>query len=72
MLEWTANAASIHHFKMLVPLALRIRGSMHVPLRYFIRWTSFLQSSLLGAHTLSIMNAIAVQVLGLAHLVAYS
>jgi hypothetical protein len=72
MLEWTANAASIHHFKMPVPLALRIRGRMHVPLRYFIRWTSFLQSSLLGAHTLIIMNAIAVQVLGLAHLVAYS
>jgi hypothetical protein len=31
------NAASTHHFKISVPLALRVRGSMHVPLRYFIR-----------------------------------
>jgi hypothetical protein len=30
MLGWTANVASTHHFKMPVPLALRIRGSMYV------------------------------------------
>jgi hypothetical protein len=56
----------------LLPLALRIRGSVHVPLGYFIRCTSLLQSSLLGACTLVIKNSIAVHVLGLAHLVAYS
>ncbi len=72
MLGWTANAASTHHFKMLAPLALRIRGSVRVPLRYFIRWTSLFQSSLWGACTLVVKNAIAVQVLVLAHLVAYS
>ncbi len=62
ILGWTANATSTHHFIMPVPLALRISGSMHVLLRYFIRWTSLFQSSLLGARTLGIKNAIAVQV----------
>jgi hypothetical protein len=57
---------------MSVPLALRISGSMLVPLRYFIRWTSFLQSSLSGAHTLIIKNAIAMHVSGVACLVVYS
>ena len=37
MFGWTANDASTHHFKMPLPLALRISGSVHVPLRYFIR-----------------------------------
>jgi hypothetical protein len=32
MLGWTANAASTHNVKMLVPLALRIRGSVCMPL----------------------------------------
>jgi hypothetical protein len=45
---------------------------MHVPLRYFIRLTSLLQSSLSAACTLVVKNAIAVQVSDLAHLVAYS
>jgi hypothetical protein len=36
MLGWTANAASTHHFKMLVLLALMISGSMCAPLGYFI------------------------------------
>jgi hypothetical protein len=45
---------------------------VRVPLRYFIRWTSLFQLSLSGALTLIVKNAIAVQVLGLAHLVAYS
>jgi hypothetical protein len=52
MLGWTANAASTHHFKLQVPLALRISGSVRVPLRYFIRWVSLFQSSLSGACTL--------------------
>jgi hypothetical protein len=52
MLGWTVNAASTHHFKMPVPLALRISGSVHLPLRYFIRWISLFQSSLSGACTL--------------------
>jgi hypothetical protein len=30
MLEWTTNAASTHHFKMPVPLALRIRQGQRV------------------------------------------
>jgi hypothetical protein len=70
MLGWTVNAASTHHFKMPVPLELRISGSMRMPLRYFIRWDSLFQLSLSGACTLVIKNAIAVQVLGLALLVA--
>jgi hypothetical protein len=37
MLGWTANAVSTHHLKMPVLLALRISGSMCMPLRYFIR-----------------------------------
>jgi hypothetical protein len=72
MLGWTVNAASTHHFKMPVPLALRISGSVRMPLRYFIRWVSLFQLSLLGARTLIVKNAIAVQVLGLARLVAYN
>jgi hypothetical protein len=43
MLGWTANAASTHHFKMPVLLALRISGSVPVPLRYFIRRVSLFQ-----------------------------
>jgi hypothetical protein len=51
---------------------------MCVPLRYFIRWRARVrararfQSSLSGACTLFVRNAIAVQVSGLAHLVAYN
>jgi hypothetical protein len=37
MLGWTANDASTHHIKMPLPLALRISGSVRVPLRYFIK-----------------------------------
>jgi hypothetical protein len=45
---------------------------MCMPLRYFIWWTSLFQSSLSGACTPVVKNAIAVHVSGLAHLVAYS
>ncbi len=72
MLGWTANAASTHHFKMPVLMALRISGSVRVPLRYFIRWTSLIQSSLSDACTCVVKNAVAVQVSDLACLVAYS
>jgi hypothetical protein len=72
MVGWTVNAASTHHFKMPVPLSLRIRGRVRVPLRFFIRWVSLFQSSLSGARTLIFKNAIAVQVSSLAHLVAYN
>jgi hypothetical protein len=71
MLVWTANDASTHHFKMPLPLALNISGTLWVPLMYLIRWTNLVQSSLSGSHTLVVQNAIAVQVSGLARLVAY-
>jgi hypothetical protein len=45
---------------------------VRLPLRYFIRWVSLFQSSLSGARTLIVKNARAVQVSGLALLVAYS
>ena len=49
----------------------RIKGNVRVPLRYLIRWTNFPQSSLSGARTLAVKNAMEVQVSGLALLVAY-
>ena len=36
MLGWTANDASTHHFKMPLPLALRISSSVLVLLMYLI------------------------------------
>jgi hypothetical protein len=44
MLRWTSNDATTHHFRMLLPLALRISGSVRVPLRYFIKSTNLFQS----------------------------
>jgi hypothetical protein len=37
MLGWTANDASTHHFKLPLPLALKISGIVRVPLMYLIR-----------------------------------
>ena len=71
MIGWTANDVSTHHFKILLPLALRISGIVRVPLMYLIMWTILSQSSRLGAHTRVVRNAIAVQVSGLARLVSY-
>ena len=71
MLECTANDASTHHFKIPLPLALRISGSMRVTLMHLIMWTILAQSSRSGAHTLVVRNNTAVQVSSLAHLVAY-
>ena len=42
-----------------------------IPLWYFIRWHSFSQSSVPGAPTLVVRNAIAGHVSGLALLVTY-
>jgi hypothetical protein len=72
MLGWTANDASTHHFKMPLPLALTISSIIQVPLMYLIMWTNLVQSSLSGSRTLIVKNAIAVQVSGLARLVAYN
>ena len=71
VLGWTANDASTHHFKIPLPLALRISGSVRVPLMYLIMLTILSQSSRLGARTLVVRTVTAVQVSGLARLVAY-
>jgi hypothetical protein len=71
MLGWTAKDASTHHFKIPVPLELRIRGKVQVPLIYRIRWMSLAQSSLSGARTVVVRNETAMQVSSLARLVAY-
>jgi hypothetical protein len=74
MLGCTANDASTHHFRMPLPLALSISGivRVRVPLMYLIKWTNLFQSSLSGARTLVVRNAIAVQVSDLARLVEYN
>ena len=72
MLGWIANNASTHHFKIPPPLALRISGSVRVPLMYLTMWTILAQLSRSGAQTLVVRNATAVQVSGLARLVAYT
>jgi hypothetical protein len=72
MLGCTSNDASTHHFRIPLPLALRISGIVQVPLMYLIRRTSLVQFSLSGVHTLIVKNAITVQVSGLAGLVTYS
>jgi hypothetical protein len=58
---------------MPLPLSLRISGIVQVNLMYLIKWTNLVQSSLSGARTIVVNNMIeiAVQVSGLAHLVAY-
>jgi hypothetical protein len=72
ILGCTANDASIHHFRMPLPLALKISGIVRVPLMCLIRWTNLVQPSLSGAHPLVVRNAIAVQVSYLARPVAYN
>jgi hypothetical protein len=61
--------ASTHHLRMPLPSAFRIRGSLLVPLRYFIKCDIFFQPSVSGARTLVVRNAMDVQVSGLARLV---
>jgi hypothetical protein len=65
MLGCTANNAYTHHFRIPLPLAPRISGIVRAPLLYLIRWTSLVQLSLSGAHTLVVNNVISVQVSGL-------
>jgi hypothetical protein len=72
MLGCTANDASTHHFRVPLPLALRISGIVRVPLMYLIKWTKLFQLSMSGAHTLVVRNAIAVQVSGLDRLIEYN
>ena len=72
MLGWTANDAPKHHFKIPLPLALRISGSVRVLLMYLIMWTIVAQSSRSGAQTLVVRNATAVHVSGLVCLVEYT
>ena len=69
MLGWTANEASTHHFRMPLLLALSVNGSLHVPLRYFIRCDNLCHSSLSGSCTLMVKNVMDVHVSGLACLV---
>ena len=55
-----ANNASIHHFKMLLLLALRISGNSFVPLTCFIMWTNSIQLSLSSSLTLVVRKVTAV------------
>jgi hypothetical protein len=72
MLGFTANDVSTHHFRMPLPLALSISDIVRVPLMYLIKWTNLFQSSLSGACTLVVGNAITVQVSDMARLVEYN
>ena len=69
ILGWTANNASIHHFKISLLLALRVSESLSVLLFYHIRCTKLSQSPLSGTCTLVFRNAMDMQVSGLALLV---
>ena len=71
MLECTTNNASTHHFKIPLPLALRVSGILRLPLMYHIRCTNLAQQSSLGAHNLIVRNTMAMQVSGLDLLVSY-
>ena len=69
MLGWTVKYASTHGFKIPLTLALRVRGSVRVPVRYRISHTNLSQSPLLGSLTLLVKNDMYVQVYGRACLV---
>ena len=62
ILVLTANNASTHHFKISLSLELRVRESLLVTLRYYIRCTDFSQSYLLDACTIFVRYAMYVQV----------
>ena len=72
ILVWTANDASIHHFRISAPLAPSMSGIFLVLLRYFIRRTKLFQSYVSSSLTLVVSNATDVQVSGLSLLVVYS
>ena len=71
ILGWNKNNASTYHFKITLPLALRVIESLLVPLRYRIRCTNFPQSSSSSLCTLVVRNTMDVQVSVISLLVAY-
>ncbi len=71
MFGCTANKASTYHINSPSFSALRTRGQSWSPLKYSIRWHNFSQSSVSGALTLLVRNAMFRQVSGLACLVTY-
>ena len=70
MLGWSTKDLSTHHFKIPLPLELRIRGSVRILVRYCISHTKLSQSSSLSFRTLIVKNDMDVQVSGRAYLVA--
>jgi hypothetical protein len=67
-----ANEASMYHINSPSFSALRTtRGQSWSPLKYSIRWHNFSQSSVSGALTLVVRNAMLRKVSGLARLVTY-
>ncbi len=71
MFGCTANGASTYHINNPSLSAPKITGRSRSPLRYSIRWHSLSQSSVSGALTLVVRNAIAKHVSGQALLVTY-
>ncbi len=71
MFGCTANEASMYRIHSPSFSALRIRGQSWSPLKYSFRWHNFSQSSVSGALTLVVRNAMFRQVSSLAHLVTY-
>ena len=71
ILGWTANYASTDHFKIPLPLELRVSKSLLVPLRYRIICTNFSQYSSSGDFTLVFRNAMDFQVSDISLLLAY-
>ena len=68
---WTENDASTHHFKISIPLALRVSESLRVPLMYHMRCTKLVWFSSSGDCAFVFINVIAVQVSVLSLLVAH-
>ena len=67
----TKNDAPTQQFNIPLPLALRVSGSVRMPLMYCIKWTSLDRSLSSGACNVIFKNAMAMQVSGHAHFVAY-
>ena len=67
----TKNDAPTQQFNIPLPLALRVSGSVRMPLMYCIKWTSLDRSLSSGACNVILKNAMAMQVSGRAHFVAY-
>ena len=65
------RAPDLDDWDKMVHMMRYISGSVRVPLMYLIMWTILAKSSRSGAQTLVFKNATAVQMSGLACLVAY-